>query len=66
MSNITIVNLNPAGSSLFEDSESFLTELTDESIYIYAGYRSILMTSLHSLTCPSTGPSGFISSDLLG
>ncbi len=32
MADIKISNLNPAGSDFFNDSESFMTELTDEQI----------------------------------
>ncbi len=32
MADIKISNLNPVGSDLFNDSESFMTELTDEQI----------------------------------
>lgn len=32
MASITISNLRPAGADLFQDSESFLNELTDEEL----------------------------------
>ncbi|MCU0536235.1 MAG: hypothetical protein MUD14_20300 [Hydrococcus sp. Prado102] len=37
MANITISNLNPVGSELFFDSESYLNQLSEEEIRIQGG-----------------------------
>lgn len=37
MSSIQIVDLNPAGSNLFLDSESYLNELTQEELSLSGG-----------------------------
>ena len=37
MANIKINNLNPAGSELFNDSESYLDELTTEELNVIGG-----------------------------
>ncbi|MEH1853590.1 MAG: hypothetical protein V7L11_18400 [Nostoc sp.] len=41
MANIKINNLNTAGSDLFNDSESFLNELTDSELNMTQGGSSI-------------------------
>jgi hypothetical protein len=39
MSNITITNLHPAGSDLFSDSESYMTDVNDlESGQVNGGF----------------------------
>jgi hypothetical protein len=37
MSNISIFDLNPTGSELFADSESFLNELTNSELNLLGG-----------------------------
>lgn len=37
MSIIQILELSPAGTELFQDSESFLTELSDQEVEILGG-----------------------------
>ncbi len=37
MAKINISDLNPAGADLFLDSESFMSELTDEELYLTKG-----------------------------
>jgi len=44
MASIKIHDLGPAGSALFQDSESFLNELTDEEIGTVEGGTSITVT----------------------
>ena len=48
MANIAISNLRPAGADLFQDSESFLHELTEQEVAdILGGVKiSILWTSI--------------------
>ena len=41
MSSIKITDLTPVGSELFQDSESFLNELSDSEIAIVRGERGI-------------------------
>ncbi len=51
MANITISDVHPAGSELFQGSESFLSDLTDhEQIYITGGLVS--MTGLSVVRVP--------------
>ncbi len=38
MSNIKIKNLNTNGSALFKDSESYLSELTEQELKITGGF----------------------------
>ncbi|MBD2676199.1 MULTISPECIES: hypothetical protein [Nostoc] len=40
MSTIKIHDLNPAGSELFQDSESFLHELTNAELEVQGGFRT--------------------------
>lgn len=37
MSNITVSNLNPAGSDLFSDSESYLRDLSQTELKVQGG-----------------------------
>lgn len=48
MSNIAISNLRPAGTDLFQDSENFLHELTEQEIadVLGGGRVVILFTAL--------------------
>ncbi|MBW4677374.1 MAG: hypothetical protein KME52_26255, partial [Desmonostoc geniculatum HA4340-LM1] len=44
MSNIAISNLRPAGADLFQDSENFLHELTEQEIAdVLGGARVIIL-----------------------
>ncbi|MDZ8109384.1 MAG: hypothetical protein RM338_27665 [Nostoc sp. DedQUE12a] len=43
MANIKINNLSPAGSELFQDSESFLNELTDAELGTRGGIISLTL-----------------------
>lgn len=59
MANIKINNLNPAGSDLFADSESFMTELSDAELATQGGMTPIrstplcdLITTTFSTLCP--------------
>ncbi|MCU0536236.1 MAG: hypothetical protein MUD14_20305 [Hydrococcus sp. Prado102] len=40
MANITISNLNPVGSELFSDSESYLNQISEEELKIQGGLMS--------------------------
>lgn len=51
MASIEINNLQPAGSELFEDSESFLNELTDREMW---GVQGGLTLDTLVLTLPDT------------
>ncbi|MBD2676198.1 MULTISPECIES: hypothetical protein [Nostoc] len=44
MATIKIHDLSPAGSELFQDSESFLNELTDEELGVHGGLRIASVT----------------------
>ncbi|MDJ0675017.1 MAG: hypothetical protein QNJ36_06515 [Calothrix sp. MO_167.B42] len=37
MANIKVNDIKPAGTQLFNDSESFLEEITEEFVYIQGG-----------------------------
>ncbi|WP_414570463.1 hypothetical protein [Nostoc sp. CCY 9925] len=50
MANIKINNLSPAGSELFQDSESFLNELTDAELGTRGGIISITLPLTPTLT----------------
>ncbi|MBC1236968.1 hypothetical protein VF14_33345 [Nostoc linckia z18] len=45
MATIKIHDLSPAGSDLFQDSESFLNELTDEELGVHGG-RALASVSI--------------------
>jgi len=50
MTSIKIFNLHPAGSELFKDSESFMTELADNELDSINGG-----TGIYSRLCPNPG-----------
>ncbi len=50
MANITISNLHPAGSDLFSDSESYLSQLSEAELNIQGGLMSTGMCAVASLT----------------
>ncbi|MBC1236971.1 MULTISPECIES: bacteriocin [Nostoc] len=51
MANIKLHDLSPAGSELFEDSESFLNELnTEELTHVNGGLLSITITITITIT----------------
>lgn len=50
MASIKIHDLNPAGSELFHDSESFLNELTDEELGVEGGLASVTVTVTLTVT----------------
>lgn len=45
MSSITISKLNPAGSELFSDSESYLTQLSEQELEMKGGIWPIVLAS---------------------
>lgn len=47
MASITISELRPAGSELFQDSESFLDELTDREMLGIAGGGKIKFSGIY-------------------
>jgi hypothetical protein len=61
MSNITISELRPAGSELFQDSESFLNELTDrEMLEIEGGGISrVFWTTFSAFTLKTRGNNSY-------
>lgn len=50
MANIIISELRPAGSELFQDSESFLNELTDQEMVGIAGGEKYKFRSIFTVT----------------
>ncbi|MDZ8109386.1 MAG: hypothetical protein RM338_27675 [Nostoc sp. DedQUE12a] len=50
MATIKIDDLSPAGSELFQDSESFLNELTDEELGVNGGLRIASVTVTVTVT----------------
>jgi hypothetical protein len=46
MANIVISELRPAGSDLFMDSESYLTDLTDNELHMTQGGSSPLCVGI--------------------
>lgn len=45
MANITISDLRPAGSELFDDSENYLNDLTDDELNMtQGGYSPVAIT----------------------
>ncbi|MDZ8241875.1 MAG: hypothetical protein RMZ69_32860 [Nostoc sp. ChiQUE01a] len=50
MATIKIHDLSPAGSELFQDSESFLNELTDEELGVNGGLRIASVTVTVTVT----------------
>ncbi|BAY76950.1 hypothetical protein NSTC745_06970 [Nostoc sp. DSM 114161] len=50
MATIKIHDLSPAGSELFQDSESFLNELTDEELGVNGGLRVASVTVTVTVT----------------
>lgn len=52
MATIKINNLNPAGSELFSDSESYLQELSDADLNVQGGliWTTITITTICTLT----------------
>ncbi|MEH2072416.1 MAG: hypothetical protein V7K47_30420 [Nostoc sp.] len=50
MATIKIHDLSPAGSELFQDSESFLNELTDEELTVHGGLRAASITITVTVT----------------
>ncbi|AOX00292.1 hypothetical protein BJP34_13245 [Moorena producens PAL-8-15-08-1] len=63
MANINVNDLsalNMTGAELFKDSESFMTELSDESEQVIGGARSCGLSKIYCLrpTCVNTGGVG--------
>lgn len=50
MANITIFNLYYAGSDLFSDAESYMTELSEAELGIQGGLFSSSLTIIYSWT----------------
>ncbi|MDZ8186038.1 MAG: hypothetical protein RMX96_14445 [Nostoc sp. ChiSLP02] len=50
MATIKIHDLSPAGSELFQDSESFLNELTDAELGVHGGRAAESVTVTITLT----------------
>ncbi|MEH2072417.1 MAG: hypothetical protein V7K47_30425 [Nostoc sp.] len=50
MATIKIDDLSLAGSELFQDSESFLNELTDAELGVYGGFKTESFTYCWPLT----------------
>jgi len=51
MSTIHITNLNPTGSDLLFDAESYLSELAEEELFLVeGGYPTVLQTLYTSTT----------------
>jgi hypothetical protein len=50
MATIKIHDLNPAGSELFQDSESFLNELTDAELGLQGGFKTQSFTYCWPIT----------------
>ncbi|MFN6562229.1 MAG: hypothetical protein RMY28_020890 [Nostoc sp. ChiSLP01] len=50
MATIKIHDLSPAGSELFQDSETFLNELTDEELGVNGGLRVASVTVTVTVT----------------
>ncbi|MBS9383938.1 MAG: hypothetical protein HEQ24_06730 [Dolichospermum sp. BR01] len=46
MANIVISELRPAGSDLFMDSESYLTDLTDNELHMKQGGSSAICAAM--------------------
>jgi hypothetical protein len=63
MASIEISNLHPIGSELFQDSESFLNELTDQEMWSVEGgilsMFGLLGTTLSESLSQTFGPGGF-------
>jgi hypothetical protein len=57
MANIKLHDLSPVGSEFFQDSESFLNELTnDELVGVQGGLLSITLTITVTITLTLTIP----------
>ncbi|MBC1236967.1 hypothetical protein VF14_33350 [Nostoc linckia z18] len=54
MATIKIHDLSPAGSELFQDSESFLNELTDAELGVHGGLRAESVSVTVSVTLTVT------------
>ncbi|MFB2978650.1 hypothetical protein [Microseira sp. BLCC-F43] len=56
MTAITISDLHPAGSDLFLDSESFLSDLSDSELQIQGGlFYPTITTPVITILTPSLG-----------
>jgi hypothetical protein len=71
MSSIEISNLSPAGSQLFQDTESFLDELTDQELGEIEGgfprfYRYLTRWTIRSPRIVTKFRSKFVRGNLMG
>ena len=48
MANIKVCNIKPTGSELFCDSESYLTDLSEEELVIHGGITPVLYAAAAS------------------
>jgi hypothetical protein len=60
MAKIAIADLQPAGSELFADKESFLHDLTNDELDIMGGCKLILLWTSFCIDCSNHKPKAMI------